>query len=1104
MEKLLRTFTVCLCFVLANMSIVLAQQKTIKGTVNDEKGIGLPGVTIRVKGTTIGTQTDLNGKFSLTVPRSDATIVISFIGYANMEMSASSSFQNLVMKQQAGQLSDVVVVAFAKQKAVTVTGAVSTVAGKELVSTSVANVTSMLVGNSPGISGLQASGEPGRNGANIYVRGVSTFTGGTNPLVVIDGIEQPAEQPFTQLNAMDANEIENVSVLKDAASTAVFGIRGANGVIIVSTKRGRAGKPVLSFSTNFGFTKATNYLDNVNSYDYALFRNEAIRTEISSFGNSSYNNYLFTPDDLWKFQNNRDYTPAQVAAMTNLSAAQRASLNNSPALYYTSHNLYKDQFGGTGPQQQYNLNISGGTQKVKYFTSVGYFNQGSILTNTNYYGSNTQSNFNRYNFRSNFDIDVVKNFQISVNLAGQFGTTTGPGSNAAGPNDLNGRYKAIMQYIFDGNPFISPGIVNGHLVNAFAGVDGTADNPLGPLKSGSSIGNQNAVYNLLTSGHETLYNTLLSNSVKLTHTMNYLTKGLTATGTASYDDYYVKSVSYNPSLPVYSVRRDHADPNLLDFYGGAVANNSFNNNPGHNSTWHKTYFDAGLNYNRAFGPHTITALLLGKASLYSIPYDANNPANNANTPSGIMGLLSRVTYNYKERYLIEADLGYNGTEQFAPGKRFGYFPAYSAGWVASNESFFPQNKIVTFVKFRGSYGEVGNDQLNQRRYLYFPNTFNINQSGYYFGNTNGSAVNPYYAGSNEGTIGNPNVTWERAKKLDFGLELRFLSDKLSFTADYFNDKRNNILTSLGTIPTTYGVPSASVPPVNVGVTTNHGYEIVLGWTDKIGQVGYNITGNVNYARNKIVYKAEAPNPYPWMNQTGYAIGQYKGLVSDGFFNTPEQLANRPYNTYTSNVAALGDIRYKDINGDGKIDNKDMVPIGYSNLPQYNYSLKIGFNYKGFDVSSLFYGTAKGSFYMPPGMVIPFFKNAGNAFQWEYDGRWTPEKAASGATITYPRAVMNGTGSSNDFLTSDFWLLSNNFIKLKNVEVGYTIPRVDFLRRGGISSIRVYANGNNLFTWGNKKALERGIDPETSQDINNQSTYLYPITRVVNFGANVRF
>jgi hypothetical protein len=307
---------------------------------------------------------------------------------------------------------------------------------------------------------------------------------------------------------------------------------------------------------------------------------------------------------------------------------------------------------------------------------------------------------------------------------------------------------------------------------------------------------------------------------------------------------------------------------------------------------------------------------------------------------------------------------------------------------------------------------------------------------------------------------------------------------------------------LGIIPTIYGVDDNKVPPANVGETTNKGYEVVAGWNDRIGNVGYTLEGHISYSKNKIIYQAEAPNPYYWMNKTGFSIGQRFGLKSDGLYNTPEELTNRPYNNYTSNKATLGDIRYVDLNGDGIIDNKDVAPIGFPNFPQYHYGFKIGFNYKGFDMNLLFNGTANGSFFVNSGMSRPFYKRAGNAWEWMYNGRWTPEKVASGETITYPRAIFDPTSSDNNYLSvgSDYWMYSNDYFKLKNVEIGYTFPSgSSVLRRMGFSSLRLYLNGNNMVTFQNKMK-EMGIDPETTDGY----SYIYPLTRVFNIGFNIQF
>lgn len=1067
-----------------------AQTVNVTGVVKDQIGPAV-GVTVIEKGTTNGTVTDVDGEFALKV-KEGATLVISSIGYQTQEVALEGRTRiEVLIKEDNELLQETVVTAFATQKKINVTGAISSVNGSALVSTPVANIANALLGNTPGVGGLQTSGEPGRNAADIYIRGISTY-GESSPLIVIDGVEQASEQAFAEFNSIDPNEIAGISVLKDASSTAVYGVRGANGVIIVTTKRGAQNKPVISFSGNYGLTAATNLQEGTTSYEWALLRNEAIRNEQRSYaGNEALSSYIFDDYDLWKFKNNRDYTPQEVEAMSNLSAAQKKSLQDSPALYYTSHDLYKEQFNKVAPQYQANINVSGGTDRVKYFVSFGYFHQDGVTNAASYYGSNTGSQFSRYNFRSNFDIDVTKNVKVSISSAGQFGETTGPGTGADA-YDLSARYKIIMQYIYDCNPAIAPGIVDGKLVSGFAGVAGSAQNPLAK-KMNSSIGFQNPVYNLLVSGTGTVYNSLLDNSIKVAHQMDYLLPNLNAHALVSYQDNYNRFVSYSPSLPSYHVQRNPEDPNVLDFFGGGIGSGSFNS-WGY-SNWNKLYIEGGFDWAESFGQHNVSALLLGKASKYTMPSDSYH------VPSGIMGFVGRVTYNYADRYMAEINLGYNGTEQFAEGKRFGLFPAISAGWVPTLEPWFPKNDVLTFLKIRGSYGEVGNDRLGgSRRYYYLPNTYTINGTGYYLGKTDGSSTSTYFSGAREGTIGNPDITWERARKYDVGVESKFFANRFSVDFDYFFEKRDNILTTLGIIPAIYGVDAGAVPPANVGITQNKGYELSLNWTDHKGDWHYTLAADMSYSRNKIIYKAEASNPYPWMNQTGFAIGQRFGLVSDGLFNTPEELAARPYNTYTANKATLGDIRYKDLDGDGMINQNDVAPIGYPNYALYHFNLKGQLAYKGFDLKVLFTGSMGGSFYLNSGYTIPFYKNAGNAWKWMYDGRWTEERFKAGEEITYPRVAWSADNSHNNYLTSDYWLKSTNHIKLKNIELGYTFDiKRGVLSRAHLDALRLYMNANNVYTFDNE-LTPYGIDPEAT----NASTYIYPLTKILTFGVSLRF
>jgi TonB-linked SusC/RagA family outer membrane protein len=1076
---------VCLFFGIHGLAF---SQQVITGTVTGAEGETLPGVTVIVKDTNLGTATDLDGRFSLTVPpeQSGGTLVFSFIGYTTQEVPiGSTTVFNVVMAMDVKTLQEVVIVGFGEQKKQTVTGSVVSVDVKELKQSPVANVSNALVGRVAGLVATQSSGEPGQDAATLRIRGISTLNGsGGDPLVIIDGVQRD----FFVLNALDINEIENISVLKDASSTAVYGVRGANGVVIVTTKRGETGRPQVSFSSNYGVTQMTFPLKMLGSYEYAKYRNEAIARD----GDPSFDQLVFSDDELWKFQHNRDYTPAEVDAMSNLTAAQRAALNASPALYYTSHDWFDEQYGKAGPQQQYNVNLSGGSDNVRYFTSVGRFSQDGSVANSNYGGTDVNSFYDRYNFRSNFDIDVAKNVQVAINVGGQISNFGGILGKDGDITSQFSRNKEMTVLLVESSPFAGPGIIDNHLITDY--VEGGAN----PLSNKGGGGYSPTAY-VLGADYLRSRTSNLNTSVEIRHTMDYLIQGLSAHATVSYDNRYMKSSRYFPSIPTYSVVRNPADPSELLFFGGSVGPTTVDDEFA-NDKWRRFYLEGALDYKKDFGKHLVTGLALFNAQ------KTFDPGLRYNVPAGLMGVVGRVTYEYDERYLAEFNMGYNGSENFPENNRFGFFPAFSAGWIISNENFFPRSQWVTWLKVRGSYGEVGNDKIGGNRYLYLPSTWdyggNYPTGGYYFGNSNGASRDPYYVGASEDAVGNPNVTWERAKKSNIGLEMRFLNDRLSFTGDYFQEKRDNILWELGTVPSLVG---ADLPPANIGRVSNKGYEMELGWADQVGAVGYYVKGNVSYARNRIEFMDEPSFPYAWMNATGFSLGQYKGYYNDGFYNNAAEANNRPRSTVDGNRVQAGDLRYIDMNGDGLIDINDQVPVGFSNLPQYAFSGTVGFSFKGFAVSALFIGTANGSlpladFEAPEDSPIinPFARGSWGAMEYQYDGRWTPDKVEQGITPTFPRASMTNATTQNG-VASNFWVKSTDFVRLKNVEVSYTFSNIKVSDKLTFKNIRIYGNGNNLYTFGNHI-----MDPE-QQDAGAVSRgYLYPITRIYNFGVNVQF
>ena len=1057
---------------------------TVQGRIVDEQGEPVIGATIMAENTTIGTLSDSQGNFRLTVPSGVENLTISFLGYVTQQIKVTpGKIIDIILIEDQIMLSEVVVVGYGTQKKETVTGSIETVSMKELVQAPVANISNALVGRAPGLTAMQSSGEPGDNASTLRIRGMATLNwDGMEPLVVIDGVQSN----FSILNTMDAHEINNISVLKDASATAVYGVRGANGVIIVTTRRGREGKPQFSFSSNTGISALATRLKMLDSYEYGLFRNEAIRND----RDPAQYRLLFTDDELWKFQNNRDYTPEEVNNMSGLTNQQRQALLNSPALYYTNNDYFADQFGDYGSQQQYNFNVTGGSEKSKYFASLGYFTQDGVFKPSGYGGSNLNSEFRRWNMRSNFDLDVVNNLKINIGIAGQFANKQGIMGNPQ-DGDVVGsyaRHKAMLVAILGSPPFAGPGIVDGKLVSSFIGA-GT--NPL-EGKGGWGFSPVTSLFGLGIMQSQT---TNLSSDIRLKHTMDYITPGLSAGGTVSYYDTYTTGKQIWRSVPTYTAMRKPDNPAEIVYIGGTVGPQSVTDNM-NNYKWRQFYLEASLHYDRQFSDHALTGLLLYNAQR------TYHPGLLFSVPEGLMGLAGRVTYNYQERYLAEFNMGYNGSENFPESKRFGFFPAFSGGWVLSNEPFFPKNDYVSFVKFRASYGEVGNDKLAGRRFLYLPSTW-ANEggwpNGYYFGNSNGSTKDPFYPGAYESVVGNPNVTWERARKTNLSMEVNLFKDRLSFVGDIFREKRDNILWYLGTVP---DIVAASLPPANIGIVHNRGFEFQLGWSDQINDFRYGIRGDISYAKNTIIFQDEPLFPYEWMNSTGFSLDQYKGWKSDGFYNSAEEAYNRPYSAIDGNKVQSGDLRYVDIDGDGKLDINDNIPIGYGNHPRVGYSSTIDLGYKGFNLSVLFIGSDQGTFRIRDFYLLnPFYMTQGNALQFQYDGRWTPEKAANGEEITFPRASMR-TYSTISGVESDFWIASTRFLRLKNVEVSYLFNG-DWVKRAGLSGLRIYANGNNLYTWNSRRLIE-GIDPEQQDSGGASQGYVYPMMRIYNFGLQLQF
>lgn len=1036
-KKLLIFAWVVVCLFITE--IVHSQTITVKGKVTDEKG-PLPGASVRVKSSNIGTSTNLEGEFTLNVP-GNAVLVITSIGYITKEVPVGNqSSVSVKLEVNAKELNEVVVVGYGQQKKLTVTGAIATVSGADLVKAPVAGISNALIGMAPGIQAVQNSGEFGNDKATIYIRGRATLNGtGRDPLIMIDGVERDT------YNNLDPNEIESISILKDASSTAVYGVRGANGVILITTKQGKLGKPQVNVTSNTAAIQPTILPKYLDSYNYAVLRNEAQRNSgVLESGLS------FMQEDIDLYKSGAD------------------------PIFHPSNDLINDMVKPFSFQQQYNANISGGTDKMKYYTSLGYFNQsGGYKQPDQSLGFPFKQSYDKYNVRMNFDFNLNKDLAISVKLGNQVTDNSIP----------NGGAWAAFDKAANRPPMTSPLFIDGKYIERVIGLPGDVPN-FNPWGDAGPTSTSNA---FLTENYSSTLNTNLSINYKL----DKITPGLSARAMGAYDSYYLKQKIRTSNFPKWTVVKDATVPEGYRLYQSSDDGpwSGLSEGIGDANKVRKVYTEAAIEYRRTFNAdHNVTGLVLGN---FSREVD---PSLLYKLPHVYLGIVSRITYDYKNRYLTEVNMGYNGSENFPDGQRFGFFPSFSLGWVASNEPFFPKNNWISFVKMRGSYGTVGNDQLNAQRYLYLDPPYTLVNGGnqaVVFGNpgVDFARYNMY----REGAIGNHDVTWERSKKLDIGAELKFFGDKLSLSGDYFREKRDNILWNLSTVPE---LVAATLPPANIGKVNNHGYELELGYNGRYSSVQYWVKGSYSLARNKIIFQDEPGRNQEYLLRTGRSLGQYFGLTFEGFYNSMDEInePNRPQSKWATGGLQPGDMKYKDLDGNGIIDDDDMGPVGHTDWPEIAYTMSGGFSWKGFDLSVLFQGTGNVSVSFASAAAYPFVSSWGSAQEWHLE-RWTPERYANGEKITFPRLEVSPDRQHN-YQPSSFWIQDASYIRLKNLELGYRFTAKS-LQKFGLNSLRIYVSGNNLITWDH---LKYNKDPDARELWGR----VYPPMRVFNGGVNFQF
>ncbi|WP_169304351.1 SusC/RagA family TonB-linked outer membrane protein [Pedobacter frigoris] len=1033
---LFNAFVGVLCaFLTMHTGVVQAQTRTVTGTVSDAKG-PLPGASIYEKGLLQnGGTTDDKGQFSITLRRGNV-LVVKLIGYLTKEVTvapnAKTVFVNLA--EDTKGLEEIIVVGYGTQKKLTNTGSVSTITNKELKQNPSTSVQNSLVGRLPGFFAVQRSGQPGLDASQFFIRGVSSYVGvnaangssssvaGTtalgssnNALIIVDDIEYN----MSDVQRLDPNEIESISILKDAASTAIYGLRGANGVLVITTKRGQSGVPSINLRQEFA-TQSWSYRPKfLRSYESALLLTE-------SETNGGQATTTFTPADLELFKSGADpYGHPDVDWWGELTEK-------------------------SAPQMRTNIDISGGSNTVKYFISGGYVSQDGMFKNFGEYsGFNNAFWYSRYNFRSNLDIQANKNLSFRVDVSGRFGQTNSPINGGSIYSGL------LMTELFILAPYAYP-----------------IYNPNGTFGEGKlSNSSSNIVGKLSTMGYSRSYANDLNAVFGATQKLDFLAEGFSAKLTVSYSSNQTNTRSLSRgSFPSYYY-------NPVDNSYRLTTANLYRLPPlslssGINLALKVLQVQPMLNYDHNFGDHRVYATAL-------IDQKSDVGRDGTNLPWVYRRYTGRVGYNYKQKYLIEFVGGYNGSDRFEKANRYGWFPAASVGWNVAEESFF--HKALPFVdvfKLRGSHGLTGNDGVAGNFGYVYQQTYTTG-AGTQFGQTPGTTSN----GVIEGRLANLNVTWEKDLQTNIGLDVNMFKNKLNFVVDRFYGKRYDILTNRSSVSGIFGV---ALPPVNLGIVKRNGWDGEITYRNTVKNFNYNINATFSFTKNTIIEKDEAQPRYPWLAETGHSIGQNFGYLFNGFYSIVDITDPTVAKPVISPRA--GDLKYRDINGDLIIDAYDRQAIGNSSLPVNVLGLNLGFNYKGIGLNLAFQGSYNFS-------VALNSEGLGfNNFQPLHLERWTP---ATAETAQFP--ALGGT-LINDARTnfSDFWLINAWYLRLRTAELSYQLPDV-WVKPIGLRGVRVYTNGNLLFTKTNVNKKYQ-IDPESVGGANTG----YPAQRTFNLGINVSF
>ncbi len=995
---------------------IFAQTFQITGKVTDETGAGVPGVSVKSKTGTASSTTNTDGTYVIGIANGNGTLTFSYVGFVAQEVAVNGRKTiNVTLKEASTTLDETVIVAYGQQKKITLSGAISTVKAEDLKQP-VANLTNVLAGRVAGVIGVQRSGQPGYDNSEIYIRGISTFTS-SSPLILVDGVQR-------EFANIDPEDIASFSILKDASATAVYGVRGANGVILIETKKGKTGKPLINVQYDQGVTEFTNIPEFADGVTYLQIANEA-----------------------YKSSNPADPNPKYSADRISKTAS-----GVDPDLY-PNVNWFDELFNKTGQNRRARVNANGGSENAQYYLSLGYYDEEGLFKTDELASYNSAIKFTRYNFTSNLTLNVTKTTKVDFGASGWISNGNYPGSSN----------ESIWGSAYIMPPILIPKVYSNGLNSAIR--TGDIANP----------------YTLLTqTGYVTEFRSQLWSNIRVTQDLAMILKGLSATAMFSFDNYNSHNIQRTKSVDGYLASGRNATTGALVL--DKVSNGtSFLGYGRTNGGTRQFSTEAQINYSRNFGKHTVGAMTIFNAQ---DRVDAFAGDFIASIPYRYLGAAGRATYAYDNKYLADINFGYNGSETFAPGDRFGFFPAFSVGWVLSQEKFFePIKNIIQFAKIRYSWGQVGNSSIGGRRFAYI-GTVDGGNGNYSFGNGLDQNITGYDIG--DYAVG---VAWEKATKQNLGLEIKTLNNDLSITADVFQEYRTGIFRERGDVPESVGI--RKLPFANLGEIHNRGVEGTIDYNKRIGndwQLGFR--GSLTWTRAMVINDANAPWPFPWQQRIGRKYGQRFGYTSLGLFTSADDVANSPYQTGTNKA---GDIKYKDLNGDGRIDGFDQGPIGYGSIPEIVYGFGPTINYKGFAISAWFKGISNVDISLNGDGLQPFSQGGerGNLLKQITD-RWTPENPRQDAM--YPRLTY---GNDNmNYANSDWWVRNGAFLRLQTAQLSYDFAKSNWLKKTGMSNLSIYFIGYNLWTSSDFKLWD--VELGDGKGAN------YPLLKTYNLGIKATF